>query len=101
MTTPDRRIRARIPGEYRTYRIAATVAPITFSGGVVRLRRGRFQRATTQINPINDAALRMNAAPTPAVANKPPPRPQPPRRPPRRGSPASRLQAQGRRREPD
>src|SRR5271170_7258363 len=58
----------RTAGEYRTYRIAATVAPVTVSGGVVRLRTARFQRATTRITPKNDAELIKNAAPTPVKA---------------------------------
>src|SRR6266436_2498551 len=58
----------RTAGEYRTYRIAATVAPVTVSGGVVRLTAGRFQRATTRITPKKDKVFNRNAAPIPANA---------------------------------
>src|ERR1035438_6681658 len=54
----------RTVGEYRTYRMAATEAPATVSGGVTLSRRGRFQRATTRITPKNDAVLIRNATPT-------------------------------------
>src|ERR1700681_63417 len=56
----------RTAGEYRTYRIAATVAPVTVSGGVVRLTEARFQRATTRMTPKNDSVFRRNAVPMPA-----------------------------------
>src|SRR5580704_10241241 len=58
----------RTAGVYRTYRIAATVAPVTVSGGVVRLTAGRFQRATTRITPKKDKVFNRNAAPIPANA---------------------------------
>src|ERR1700694_2364627 len=58
----------RTAGEYRTYRIAATVAPVTVSGGVVRFTAGRFQRATTRMTPKKDNVFKRNAAPTPANA---------------------------------
>src|SRR5258705_8625983 len=48
--------------------MAATVAPRTVSGGVDRLRTGRFQRATTRITPVNETTLTRKAMPTPVVA---------------------------------
>src|SRR5260370_5550608 len=44
------------------------VAPVTVSGGVVRLTAGRFQRATTRITPKKDKVFNRNAAPIPANA---------------------------------
>src|SRR4029077_4225656 len=41
-------------------------------GGAVRLRTGRFHRATTRITPTNDKTLATNAAATPAAAIKTP-----------------------------
>src|SRR5579864_6710666 len=65
----------RTAGEKRTYRIAAIVAPVTFSGGVARLTAGRFQRATTRITPKKDKMFNTNAAPIPANAITKPARP--------------------------
>src|SRR6266404_8118273 len=68
IAVPPRKSTIRIAGEQRTYRIAATVAPVTVSGGVVRLTAGRFQRATTRITPKKDKVFNRNAAPIPANA---------------------------------
>src|SRR5882672_10172285 len=68
IVAPDRTIKTRSAGEKRTYLTAATVAPASVSGGVVRWRGGRFHRATSTITPANDTTLSANAAPTPATA---------------------------------
>ena len=44
IVVPARSSTMRTGGEERTYRIAATVAPVTVSGGVARLTAGFFQR---------------------------------------------------------
>src|ERR1700689_2405220 len=48
--------------------MTATVAPVIVSGGVVRLRTGRFHFATTKMTPQNDTKFATNAAATPAAA---------------------------------
>src|ERR1700679_722489 len=48
--------------------MAATVAPLNVSGGVVRLRTGLFHFATTKITPQNDKKFTTNAVATPAAA---------------------------------
>src|ERR1700684_1646094 len=48
--------------------MAATVAPVNVSGGVVRLRMGRFHLATTKITPQNDTKFVTKAVATPAAA---------------------------------
>src|ERR1700679_113889 len=48
--------------------MAATVAPVNVSGGVVRLRMGRFHLATTKITPQNDTKFATKAVATPAAA---------------------------------
>src|SRR5580658_10753746 len=48
--------------------MAATVAPVNVSGGVVRLRTGRFHLATTKITPQNDKKFATKAVATPAAA---------------------------------
>src|ERR1700678_3368602 len=48
--------------------MAATVAPDNVSGGVVRLRMGRFHFATTKITPQNDTKFATKAVATPAAA---------------------------------
>src|ERR1700688_2297321 len=63
IAVPARTSTMRIAGEYRTYRIAATAAPVTVSGGVVRLTATRLQRATTRMTPKNDSVFKRNAAP--------------------------------------
>ena len=68
IAVPARNSTMRIAGEYRTYRIAATVAPVTVSGGVARLTATRFQRNTTRMTPKNDSVFKTNAAPMPAKA---------------------------------
>src|SRR4029077_21251672 len=68
IAVPARTSTMRTAGEYRTYRIAATVAPVTVSGGVVRLTAARFQRATTRMTPKNDSVFKRNAVPMPANA---------------------------------
>ena len=68
IVSPDRSIMPRSCGEKRTYLSAATVAPATVSGGVVRRRIGRFHRATSRITPKNETTLSANAAPTPTAA---------------------------------
>src|ERR1700722_9392801 len=68
IAVPPRNSKTRTVGEWRTYLIAATVAPVTVSRGVVRLIVGRFQRATTRMTPKNDKAVNRNAVPMPANA---------------------------------
>src|SRR6266446_5177742 len=68
IAVPARNSTTRTAGEKLTYRIAATVAPVTVSGGVARLTMGRFQRATTRITPKKDKVFKRNAAPMPANA---------------------------------
>src|SRR6202140_2815116 len=58
----------RTAGENRTYRITATVAPVSVSGGVGGLTAARFQRATTRMTPRNDSVFKRNAVPMPANA---------------------------------
>jgi hypothetical protein len=66
IAVPPRNSTIRIAGEQRTYLIAATVAPVTVSGGVVLLMVGRFQRATTRMTPKKDNGVKRNAVPMPA-----------------------------------
>src|SRR5579863_7336704 len=66
ITTPVRTTTVRIAGEWRTYRTAATVAPVNVSGGAVRLRIGLFHLATTRMTPKNDTKFATNAEATPA-----------------------------------
>src|SRR5580693_2966990 len=68
IAVPPRNSKTRTVGEWRTYLIAATVAPVTVSRGVVRLIVGRFQCATTRMTPKNDKAVNRNAVPMPANA---------------------------------
>src|SRR5438270_7923945 len=48
--------------------MAATVAPLNVSGGVVRLRVGLFHLAITRMTPTKDTRLATNAMVTPAAA---------------------------------
>src|ERR1700723_3383554 len=48
--------------------MTATVAPVIVSGGVVRLRTGRFHFATTKMTPKNATKFVTNAMATPATA---------------------------------
>src|SRR5271170_1666685 len=48
--------------------MAATVAPVNVSGGVVRLRIGLFHFATTKMTPQNDTTFMTKAVATPAAA---------------------------------
>src|SRR6202453_3416609 len=48
--------------------MAATVAPVNVSGGVVSLRTGLFHFATTRITPQNDTKFVTKAVATPAAA---------------------------------
>src|SRR6202171_6240263 len=68
IAVPARTSTMRTAGEYRTYRIAATVAPVTVSGGVVRLTEARSTRATTKMTQKNDSVFKRNAVPMPANA---------------------------------
>src|ERR1044072_7538070 len=68
IAVPARTSTMRTTGEYRTYRIAATVAPVTVSGGVVGLMTARFQRATNRMTPRNDSVFKRNAVPMHANA---------------------------------
>src|ERR1700683_3143980 len=63
-----------MPGEYRTYRNAAEVAPLKVSAGKVAFGTGRFQRAITTITPRKERTLRRKTVPTPAIAITRPPR---------------------------
>ena len=59
---------ARMAGTWRTYRMAAIVAPVSASVGAVRGRTVRFHRAMTRMTPKNEKTFTRNAAPTPAAA---------------------------------
>src|SRR5579863_4154501 len=48
--------------------MAATVAPVSVSGGVLRLRIGLFHFATTKMTPQNDTTFATKAVATPAAA---------------------------------
>src|SRR3984957_16259629 len=55
-----------MPGEYRTYRNAAEVAPVKVSAGRVAFGTGRFHRAITTITPRKPRTFRRKTLPTPA-----------------------------------
>jgi len=62
-----------MPGEHRTYRNAAEVAPVKVSAGRVAFGMGRFQRAITTITPRDEKTFRRKTVPTPAIAIMRPP----------------------------
>ena len=63
-----------MPGEHRTYRNAAEVAPVKVSAGRVAFGMGRFERAITTITPRDEKTFRRKTVPTPAIAIMRPPR---------------------------